>query len=372
MRDKPKFSNLIIIVSLGMIFTACKSTARTSMPITTINSMEIPTPLSPTLALLRVNTPSVTMPPLVTPLPTGGNLPPTVACFITYNDPFAFIPKSFRMLVRGSNGVQIFNLQTMREEKFINAPSNLNDPVVALAPDGQTLAWALADGTIQRISISDQTVLYSVSSGQTSPIKLEFAASDDRLYSTSHNGSVKVWDKAGNSVSTFQSGGELMNIGISPDGRILATIPFDGPVSLWSTEDFHQIKELGGTGGYDTSDIAFSPDGQFLAADLATSLYLWNISDGAELLSGNPPFNSMAVTFSPDGKTLAYGDLNTIVLRSPDGSEVIRTLEGHQSPIYEVLFSPDSSILVSADGVEVRVWQVEAGQLLAVGKPACP
>ena len=83
----------------------------------------------------------------------------------------------------------------------------------------------------------------------------------------------------------------------------------------------------------------------------------------------------MAVTYSPDGRVLAYADVdqgNKIFLASPDGSQVIRELEGMQGPVWELFFSPDSSVLAATDGAEIRIWQAESGTLLAIGKTACP
>ena len=57
---------------------------------------------------------------------------------------------------------------------------------------------------------------------------------------------------------------------------------------------------------------------------------------------------------------------------SPDGAQKIRTLEGHASPVWGLFFSPDGAKLVSTDGVEVRIWQAADGRLLYVGKSACP
>src|SRR4030042_776364 len=67
--------------------------------------------------------------PSVTPIAS-------VPCFETYYDPFAFLPDSMSLLVRGDLGVQQFNLETMQSEKFIQAPNILNGPTVALSPDG--------------------------------------------------------------------------------------------------------------------------------------------------------------------------------------------------------------------------------------------
>jgi WD40 repeat protein len=291
------------------------------------------------------------------------------------------MPDGDRILVRAENGVQIFNLQTMEEEDFLAAPTSLNYPAVALSPDGEILAWALEDFSIQLIRISDKVLLHTLT-GHTDIIgKLSFSPNGDRLFSASHDTWVRIWDMEGNLIHAFQPPGalgfpnEVLGIGISPDGTMLATIPFDGPVNLWNLKNYELVRELGNSGGYDTSDIAFSPDGQLVASDTATGLFLWKTSDGTELLGGNPGINSMAVAFSPDGRFLAYGETGEkfdVVLSSPDGAQKIRTLEGHPAPVGILFFSPDSSLLLSSDWVETRIWRVEDGQLLYIGKSSCP
>ena len=133
------------------------------------------------------------------------------------------------------------------------------------------------------------------------------------------------------------------------------------------------MAEFSSTGGYDTSDAVFSSDGEYLAADLATGIYLWRISDD-ELL-WNAVKNSMAIAYSPEGKYLAYSDVddsNKVVLASPDGAQIVTPLGQMQSPIWELFFSPDGSRLAATDGVEIHIWQVEDGKLSYIGKPACP
>jgi len=345
------------------LVTACNPTqvAVSPTPTLTLHPTDTLTPAFPATA-------TFTPPPLPTDTPAL-----VVPCFVTYIDPFAFLPDSLNLLVRANKGVQQFNLQTMQQEQFINSPSNLNGPVVAISPDGEVLAWALEDGTVQLTRISDQAVLTNITPGQVSPIKLEFSPAGDRLFSASHDGTLKVWDMEGNLLNGFQpGGGEFMNIGLSHDGTMLATIPSDGEITLWNADNFKIITGLSSSGGYDTSDVVFSPDGEYIAADLATGLFLWKLPDRTELLGASSAINSMAAAYSPDGSLLAYSDLNHIVLSSPDGSQILRTLEGHRSPIFELLFSPDGSTLVSADDMEIRVWRVEDGELLAIGKSACP
>jgi WD40 repeat protein len=306
---------------------------------------------------------------------------PELPCFVTGFSPIAYMPDGDKILVRAENGVQIFNLGSMQEQDFLEAPTRLLTPAVALSPDGEVLAWALEDFSIQLIRISDQKLLHTLT-GHTDIIgKLSFSPNGDRLFSASHDTWVRIWDMEGNLIHAFQPSGalgfpdEVLGIGISPDGTMLATIPFDGPVKLWDLKGYKLVRELGEYGGYDTSDISFSSDGMLVTADTATGLFLWRTSDGTQLLGGNPGINSMAVAFSPDGRFLAYGEIGEkfdIVLSSPDGSQKIRILEGLPRIVGILFFSPDSSLLLSSDWIETRIWRVEDGQLLYIGKSSCP
>jgi WD40 repeat protein len=102
-------------------------------------------------------------------------------------------------------------------------------------------------------------------------------------------------------------------------------------------------------------------------------LFLWRISDGQ--LLWNAVKNSMAIAFSPDGKYLAYSSIddgNAVVLASPDASEVVLSLPPMQSAIWEMFFSPDSTLLAATDGIEIRIWTIPTGTLRYVGIPQCP
>jgi WD40 repeat protein len=230
----------------------------------------------------------------------------------------------------------------------------------------------LDDNTIQLVRLSDQKVLQTLSGHSDMVGKLRFTPDGNLLVSASHDYWVKVWNLQGEELRNFQAG-QVLGIAISPDGSVLATVPSDGPVALWSLDTGEKIKDLGGTGGYDTSDAEFSPDGQYLVADLVTGLFLWRISDAS--LVWNEVKNSMAVAFSPDGQYLAYSDVdagNKVILASPDAARVIRTIERMQGPVWELFFTPDSSLLSTTDGRKIHIWRVEDGMLLYIGKATCP
>lgn len=294
-------------------------------------------------------------------------------CFETSLAPITFLPDSQRILLRAERGVRVFNIFTMQEELFLESPTILTSPAVALSPDGERLAWVLEDNSIQLIRILDKSTIFTANIHSGSITKLRFSPFGVNLFSASHDGWVKELDSQGELVNEFKpGGGEILGIDISADGKTMATIPFDGPVRLWDTANFQMVAELGGTGGYDTSDIAFSSNGQYVAADLATSLAVWDTTTQNLLWDG---VNSIAFAFSPDGSVLAYSDIsegNDIFLTSPDGEQEFKVLSGHQGPVWEMIYSPDGQMLASTDGIDLRIWQVDDNELFAIGKSVCP
>ena len=103
-----------------------------------------------------------------------------------------------------------------------------------------------------------------------------------------------------------------------PKGKFIATGGADGVVILWDAKKFTEVRrvKLGGRGGKSTINaLAFSPDGQTLAAarefdqgknprrvaliETATG----KIAQDLQFFSNAP----LAVAFSPDGKTLVVG-----------------------------------------------------------------
>jgi WD40 repeat protein len=284
--------------------------------------------------------------------------------------PVAFTPEGDELLLRTQDGVQFIDLESGNETRFI--PSSQTLFASALSPDGATLAWSLADNSIQLLGLPGGQVIATLE-GHPDPVyHLQFDHAGHRLFSASHDGLVRIWDLAGNQLPGVNAVAEVLGFGLSPDDSVLATIPFDGPIRLWDMQDGGEPRDLGGTGGYETSDPRFSPDGEYLAADLATGIFLWRLSDGD--LLWNDVKNSMAVAYSPDGRYLAYSDIddgNKVFLASPDASQILATLDQMQSAIWEMFF-PDGSILAATDGVEVRIWGVEGRDLLFVGKTECP
>jgi WD40 repeat protein len=286
--------------------------------------------------------------------------------------PFSFSPDNSQLLVRSNRGVQLIDLETGDEEIFLPA----SHPVLtaALSPEGNIIAWSLDDNSIQLIQVSNGMVLHTLTGHPDPVLHLRFSPVGNLLFSSSRDGLIRIWDiQTGMPNPSIEVGLEVVGIGVSPDGATLAVIPSDGPIQLWDIARGQEITTLGGTGGYDTSDAAFSPDSQYLATDLATGLFLWRLSDGR--LIWDDVTNSMAAAYSPDGQYLAYSDVdanNQVFLAPPDAQDTSRVIDQMRGPVWELFFSPDSSLLAATDGIEIRVWRVSDGSIHIIGKQMCP
>ena len=128
--------------------------------------------------------------------------------------------------------------------------------------------------------------------------------------------------------------------------------------------------------GHPISSVAFSPDGENLAAASAghgTTLRVWDTSTGRTVHVLPAPEGALPegsgvrmVTFSPDGKSLAAAcdDGSVRIWEWPSG-RLARVLKaaGHDSFVSCVAFAPDGkSVASGGEEGDVKLWNVETGK----------
>ena len=131
-------------------------------------------------------------------------------------------------------------------------------------------------------------------------------------------------------LDIFQTSG----IAFSPDGGQIAASSFYGTVKLWKTETLQEVVTLGRflqTG----SSVAFSPDGKRLAVGVGglETVKIWDVKSHQELLTLYDQGPVYCLTaFSPDGSAL--GSMNTAgrlkLWQAPSWEEIEKAEASHK------------------------------------------
>lgn len=235
---------------------------------------------------------------------------------------------------------------------------------VAISPDGTYLVSGSADNTA-KIWSSQGALLHTLTGHQDAVYTVDINPAGDIVATSSIDGVIKLWHRDGTLIRTIQTGEtSLFGFEFSPDGQILATVGADKSLSLLTLdgEIVHRVTDKA------INIATFAPDGQMLATITDTSVELRQLS--GELIRSMPlateELTSLTdVAFSPDGNMLAATQWNNLLkawqvkLWHIDGTE-ITTLVSRQREIDTIAFSPDGAILATGSfDKEIVFWNIE-------------
>ncbi|MFF2775618.1 caspase family protein [Streptomyces sp. NPDC058052] len=166
----------------------------------------------------------------------------------------------------------------------------------------------------------------------------------------------------------------VLNIGFSADGDVLATSQRRGRVQLWDISRRNEPSRVAHLGLDGSAAIAFHPRDRLLAAQTATRLSLWDVTDPARPreIATRPVAEGTTHTlaFSPDGRTLAAagagGRLRLWDVSRPSAPRLRTDRPVAATTIISLAFGRDG-LLVTGNGrsgakaedpAEVRLWRV--------------
>lgn len=190
--------------------------------------------------------------------------------------------------------------------------------------------------------------------------------------SSSLDGTIRLWDVERGQMQKvlYSSQDEIFSLSVSKDGSLLAATEYKGQVRIHGVNrkiDRHLTGLLGWT-----VDVAFSPDSDRVVGwNMDGDVWIWDARTGEQvgILKGQKNKWGMALTWSPDGTRVAAGRV-VITLWDVDSQKQIRTLEGHEGFIRDLVFSPDGRYLASASmDKTVRVWELSTGETLYTLQP---
>lgn len=218
---------------------------------------------------------------------------------------------------------------------------------------------------------------------------------DGRLLLTS-NSHLRLWDAAsGASLGTVGEDTGFSQPAFSPDGGLITALHAEiwPPQSLyfWEADTESEPREID-AGGWIRS-YQFGPGGRMVAMDiLGEDVSGFGVADMASgevrLIAGAHSATDgdiqgsprRAFAFSPDGRLLATADGRIVQLWDTGTGEEVHRLQGepatpgndqsamafgHASRVFDLAFSPDGQVLLTAGGDwALRLWDVARGEYL--------
>ncbi len=162
-----------------------------------------------------------------------------------------------------------------------------------------------------------------------------------------------------------------LSMGLSPDGKTLASGSLDNTIRLWNVDTGKTKMILTGHTDW-VETIAFSPDNKTLAsASDDNTVRIWDVVTGEDKMILTQPGGQeekteriRSVAFSPDGETLASACRTTVIhLWVIDTGKSKMTLVGHRHVVSSLAFSPDGNTLASGSmDSDIRLWDAHTGK----------
>jgi WD40 repeat protein len=154
-------------------------------------------------------------------------------------------------------------------------------------------------------------------------------------------------------------------VAFSPDGNCVAAVLPTSEVGLWQAGTGHWLGSLLVSHGQ-VSSLAFAPDSRVLltAVDDGT-IRLWDVAGREEIKRLHlPSIGIPSLSISADGKLLAATCGNQVYLWQLPAGRLLERLTVSTEPVQVVQFSPDGRMLATAgqDGV-VRLYEVTTRRL---------
>jgi WD40 repeat protein len=260
--------------------------------------------------------------------------------------------------------------------------------VVAGAATGATRHFAVEAGQQHAIALSQQLAAESLSLDPTNPDAAgELALAAWRVSPTAQAGDAMM-----TMLTEQESDGELPGSGVdledgaslgvygitvSPDGKLLASVDYDGYIRVWClatdtlvTEPWQAAQGTASSTSH-SWELVFSPNDQLLAsADGDGEVQVWKVASGRPLgqpLRTGTPGGPSTLAFSPDGAQLAIAAQRQVWLwttssRALTAMSPPRSItDGTSGSVTGVVFASGNLMASVESSGYLRVWDTATG-----------
>ena len=275
-------------------------------------------------------------------------------------------------VIIASNAEQVQLLKTLQIPGY--KTSTLSQCSVVFSPDGKVLSGVCYRNTIPIWDVQSGQLLRSLESSSVHEVAVAFSPNGKQIATGGFADNIRLWDLAtGQLIQTIDAlTPPVWELAFSPNGDSLASANFNRSslspsIHLWNTTNGELLWD------YKDDDkrlivlsVDYSPDGKTLAYGTFDSALILDAEKGTLIASLPIPNHVGDLAFSPDGKFLATAsDDRKIRIWETSNYELQSTLEGHTHYVNGVAFSPGGKLIVSSSHDDtVGIWDANTGQLL--------
>ena len=247
---------------------------------------------------------------------------------------------------------------------------------LAISSDGQILASASSDRTINLWRLSTQKRIFSFFCGKE-PYAVAIAPDNQTLMSGDFDQKVTSWSIANKAMlQTFFSrlgcptshDGFVYAIAISRDNQTVVSGGADNTVRIWQLGSGRLIRILNGHTNTVWSVVAHPDEETCASASADQTIRIWQMTQpltSPRILTGHTA-SVNAIALTPNGQVLISGSSDTTIKYwDYQTGTLLKTLAGHRAAIFSVAISPDGETLASSDRAGfVKLWNLATGELL--------
>jgi WD40 repeat protein len=278
---------------------------------------------------------------------------------------------------KGKRVIRLWNLDTGKERQLLE--HDTFDACLAFSPDGKLLGAGGRDQALRVWEVATGKLLHVL---RVEACSLAFSPDGQMVASggLGGGGTLKLWDVATGKEQASLQGiavNAIQALAFSPDNKVIAA---GGPqgLGLW---DVAARKELYRKGHKDrwadnqdglvwladqqVNELTFAPDGKTLAACGGSTIRLWDVAGGKELL--NRPGHGAevnAITVSRDGRIVASTSWSdgTLCLWDSSTSRLLQQPPGRDLAGVAPSLSADGLLVASGRYDVVYLWETATGK----------